>query len=157
MTLFCGKSVATSGGPGIGHFNSKNWQHFIPISMYSRRWSCFGSISSPEWLSLESQNGSNWPERLKGPNGSLGSPKSSFIVWQRFCELARLRIAYCPCLSCPTFFPPASAVEGMELVPSVYLVFAHNQYFLYIQMSLSYPFARQVTVTVTVIYLSAKL
>ncbi len=33
------------------------------LSLYSRRWSCFGSISYSKWLSLESQNGANWSER----------------------------------------------------------------------------------------------
>ncbi len=37
--------------------------------------------------------------------------KQFFVIgWQRFCELARLRIAYCPCVSCP---PPHS--QGMCL------------------------------------------
>ena len=37
------------------------------------------------------------------------------IVWQRFCEPARLRIANCPCLSCPTSYINRSALSDLVL------------------------------------------
>ncbi len=59
-------------------------RHFIHISLYSRRWSCFGSISFPKWYSLESQNGTNWSERVSNVQMALVAPQkvpSVLSVW----------------------------------------------------------------------------
>ncbi len=54
------------------------------------------------------------------------------IVWQRFCEPAKLRIAYCLCVwlcvCVCSVACPSPKIDKDEIL----LVFAHNQYFFYI-------------------------
>ena len=54
--------------------------HFIHINLYSRRWSCFGSITSSKWRSLESQNGSNWSEKVLNVQMALMAPQKVPLV-----------------------------------------------------------------------------
>ncbi len=56
------------------------WAAFHTYKPEYRRWSCFGSCSFPEWLFLESQNGSNWSERVLNAQMAPMAPQKVPLV-----------------------------------------------------------------------------